>query len=306
MGLDVHALKRKARLGDKRAARIYPLRLKGNHLLTTLLLGNVAVNAILAIFLGSLISGVAASVLATALIFLFGEIFPQAIISRFAMTFGYYSTPAVLLLMRLSALITYPIAWALDKLLGEELPEIYTKHEIMELISEHEDSAESAIDQDEERIIHGALKFSHKTARDVMTPWSNVIWFYHDQTIDRGFKKKLEHEAYSRYPIISRGSGRVIGILFVKEVLFSPEVTRTEDLCEREVLVVRDTRPLDNILQRMLKRHRHMAIVQNEVGTLVGVITLEDILEEVLQQEILDEDDEDEVLPPTPSASSVL
>ena len=292
MTLDVHSLSRKARLGDRAAQHIYPIRKRGNELLTTLLLGNVAVNAILAIFLGSLVSGVVASVLATSLIFLFGEIFPQAIISRYAMKFGAIFAPFVYVLMFVAAPITRPIAWVLDKLLGEELPKIYTKHEIMELISEHEDSDQSPIDQDEERIVHGALQFSHKLVRDVMTPWSEVVWFYNDQPIDRVFKRVLKKEAYSRYPILSKTTGGVDGILFVKDVLFAVGATRAEDICERDALIVRETRQLDNVLQRMLKRRLHMAVVKNEADAFVGVITLEDILEEVLQQEILDEDDE--------------
>jgi len=293
MTLDVQSLQRKAKLGDKAAQHIYPIRRRGNELLTTLLLGNVAVNAVLAVFLGSLASGVVASLLATTLIFLFGEIFPQAIISRYAMRFGSIFAPFVYVLMFVVAPITRPIAWVLNKLLGEELPKIYTKHEIMEIISEHEDSEESPIDQDEERIIHGALQFSHKLVRDVMTPWSEVVWFYHDQPTDRAFKRVLKKEAYSRYPVLSRTTEQVIGILFVKDVLFAVGATRAEDICERDVLIVRDTRPLDNVLQRMLKHRKHMAVVRNNADALVGVITLEDILEEVLQQEILDEDDEE-------------
>ncbi len=78
-------LERKAELGDERAKKIYKLRKNGNLLLCTLLIGNVAVNSTLSIFLGSIVSGFTAGIMATALIVVFGEIVPQASFSRFAL-----------------------------------------------------------------------------------------------------------------------------------------------------------------------------------------------------------------------------
>lgn len=91
--LDMHSLKRRAKHGDKDASIIYPIRQKGNQLLATLLFGNVLVNTILSVYLGGIASGLVASILATSLIFLFGEIGPQAIISRHAIWFGSRLTP---------------------------------------------------------------------------------------------------------------------------------------------------------------------------------------------------------------------
>ena len=88
LSLDTQSLARRAKRGDKAAEVIYPVREKGNLLLTTLLLGNVAVNTTLSIFLGSIASGLVAGITATALIVVFGEIIPQAVISRYALWFG--------------------------------------------------------------------------------------------------------------------------------------------------------------------------------------------------------------------------
>jgi len=294
MGLDVQTLKRKARLGDLRAARIYPIRKRGNQLLTTLLLGNVAVNAILAVFLGSLVDGVTASLAATALIFIFGEILPQAAISRYAMAVGAHTAPAVSLLMQASTPVTYPIAWTLNKLLGEELPEIYSKREIMEIISEHEDSADSPIDEDEERIIHGALQFSHRRARTVMTPREQVVWFDADQALDENLRTTIAHEAFSRYPVLSEHGHAVFGVLFVKDIITASLSATVGGVCERSYLRAYHTETLDTVLTHMLETRQHMAIVSDETSPFVGVITLEDILEEVLQQEIFDEGDKEE------------
>ena len=85
LSLDTQSLLRRAKRGDKEAEVIYPVRAKGNLLLTTLLLGNVAVNTTLSIFLSSFASGLVAGITATALIVVFGEIIPQAVISRYAL-----------------------------------------------------------------------------------------------------------------------------------------------------------------------------------------------------------------------------
>jgi len=292
MALDVHTLKRKNRLGNKQAALILPIREKGNHLLTTLLLGNVAVNAVLAIFLGSIASGVVAGLLATTLIFILGEIIPQAVISRHAMSFGSVAAPAVSLLMKVSWPITYPIGAMLDKALGEELPTMYTKREIMEIISEHEDSLESAIDRDEERIVHGALQFSNKTVENVMTPKEHVHMLTEDQILDEELRRHITEEGFSRYPVRSKENGHIIGILYTKDVLVADEAEHVSDICEHKHLTVRPADKLDVVLAHMLKRRLHMAIVRDEMNTVLGVITLEDIIEEVIQQEILDEDDD--------------
>jgi metal transporter CNNM len=295
MSLDVYTLKRKARLGDRQAKRILPVRKKGNHLLTTLLLGNVAVNAVLAIFLGSIATGLVAGLLATSLIFIFGEIVPQAVISRHAMFFGAHAAPAIGLLMKASWPITYPIGYILDRFLGKELPTLYSKHELMEIISEHEDAKESTIDQDEERILHGALQFSNKPVSAVMTPKDMVTLLDADRILDEQMRIFIKDEGYSRYPVYTGSPRHIVGILYIRDIIVAPFDAKVGEVCERGFLRVRLGEKLDNVLGRMLKHQQHMGIVLDERQHFVGVITLEDILEEVIQHEIYDE--EDDVVP---------
>jgi metal transporter CNNM len=295
MGLDVHALKRKARLGNKQALAILPVRERGNQLLTTLLLGNVAVNAVLAIFLGSIASGVVAGLIATALIFMFGEIIPQAVISRHAMRVGAYSAPVVGLLMKVSWPIAAPIGHMLDKMLGDEVPVLYTKRELMEIVSEHEDSRKSDLDQDEERIVHGALQFSTKKVLEVMTPRDKVELLYTDEMVDDKLRQKITEDGFSRYPVLEKEPNRIIGVLYTKDLIVAEDNVPVQDVCEHKHLRTRSTDTLDTVLAYMLKRRQHMAMVTDEVGNFLGVITLEDIIEEVIQQEILDEDDDESI-----------
>ena len=298
LSLDAHALQRRAKHGDVDAAIIYPVRKNGNLLLTTLLLGNVAVNTTLSIFLGSIASGIVAGIIATGLIVIFGEIIPQAVISRNALFFG----ARTIWFTKLVLLIFYPIAWPiakmLDHFLGDEIPTVYSKSELMDIISEHEDSEHSDVDADEERILHGALQFSHTRVREVMTPAEQVVSFDENTRLNDEFFTEVQEQGFSRLPIYSGEKSNVIGILYVKDLITEDEdisITQTEEAFEKEFLSVDQNEMLDKVLTKMLKQRRHLAIVQAKSGRFLGVISLEDIIEEIIQVEIEDEDDEEEM-----------
>lgn len=297
LSLDTGTLRRRAKHGDADAAAIYPIRAKGNLLLTTLLLGNVAVNTTLSIFLGSIASGLVAGLLATALIVVFGEIIPQAVISRYALWFG----ARTLWFTRVAIILAYPIAWPIAKLLdhflGNELPTTYSHKELMDIITEHENSEHSPIDADEERIVHGALQFSHRKVREVMTPVDKVVSFDENQRLNNEFFTEVNQYGYSRLPIFSGNQSNVVGILYVKDLIVEDDditIKETEEAFDTQFLTVRGSALLDVVLGKMLKGKQHLAIVKNRNDQFIGVITLEDIIEEIIQQEIEDEDDGEE------------
>lgn len=294
LSLDTQTLRRRAESGDALAATVYPIRLLGNQLLTTLLLGNVIVNTSLSIFLGSIASGVVAVTVATVLIFLFGEIIPQAVISRYALWYGAKTAPLVHVVVWFFYPVAKPIAWMLDKALGHEMPTVYSHGELMQIVSEHEDSEHSTIDEDEERIVHGALQFSHRTVREVMTVRDDLIMFDENQRLTHEFFEKVTEEGYSRYPVFSGNETNVVGILFAKDLLTEDEnitIRDTEEAFEEDILTTKTYSKLDLLLAKMIKEKKHMAIVYNRKSIFVGVITLEDIIEEILQLEIEDEED---------------
>tara|TARA_B100001989_G_C24523783_1_gene457402 strand:+ start:506 stop:1468 length:963 start_codon:yes stop_codon:yes gene_type:complete len=297
LSLDTQSLARRARHGDENAKTIYPVRQNGNLLLTTLLLGNVAVNTTLSIFLGTIASGLIAGIIATALIVVFGEIIPQAVISRYALWFG----AKTIWFTKLAIVLCFPIAWpiskVLDYFLGSELPTTYSKSELMDIISEHENSEHSDIDADEERILHGALQFSHVRVREVMTPAKDVVSADENQKLTDDFFEKITDSGYSRIPVYSGNESNIIGILYVKELLVEDDdisLRQTEDAVDKKFLRVRGNDMLDRVLARMLKNRQHLAIVQNSQKQFIGVVSMEDIIEEIIQQEIEDEDDGDE------------
>ncbi|MCG8569437.1 MAG: CNNM domain-containing protein [Spirochaetes bacterium] len=293
--IDLFDIKRKMKLGDHKAKRIYQIRKKGNLLLCTLLLGNVAVNSTMAIFLGDITSGFLAGILATGLIVIFGEIIPQATFSRYALELGSRTTWLVQIFIFLLFPITFPLSWILDKVLGEELPTIWNKKEIRELIKEHEDSPQSNLDRDEERIILGALSFSEKKALDILTPSTVVYSLESNQFITDKLLCEIKSKGFTRIPVYEKNSDSFIGILLVKKLLglkLEEKLTISQVITRDKHLVVEDNILLDQLFDQLLKKKIHMALVYNPYGTFTGIVTLEDIIEEILAVEIIDEADQ--------------
>lgn len=292
--LGLTPLKRKMKLGDKRAKKIYSVRKNATLLLCTLLLGNVAVNSAIAVFLGSIADGLIAGLVATGLITVFGEILPQAMFTRYAMIVG----SNTIWLVRFFQIILYPVAkplsLILDYILGEELPSILTKQELQEIIKDHEDSPDSSLDADEERIILGAMSFSEKKAEDIMTPKTVVYYLRDDVLIDGNLLKDIKQKGFSRIPVYSTQPDDMIGILYTKDLIGyddSNPIKVKDFLTKRDMLSVDLTTRLDNLLNLLISKRLHIAFVYNEFGVFNGIVTLEDVIEEILKVEIVDEAD---------------
>ena len=292
--LNLTSLERKMKLGDPRAIKVYPVRKNGNLLLCTLLLGNVAVNSALSIFLGDLATGLIAGIVSTALIVVFGEIIPQAVFSRFALTLGSKTVWLVKFFIFIMYPIAYPLSWALDKALGDELGTIWSKKEIEEIIRYHEDNAESVIDEDEERILLGALAFSDFTAEMIATPKSVVYMIPSNALVTSELIKTIKERGFSRIPIFNIDNTEdILGIIIIRDLL-GVDVSANEPITNfirQELLSIKKEMRLDDLLNHFIDNKKHIACLYNEFATFVGVISLEDIIEEIIKVEIIDEAD---------------
>lgn len=292
--LNLTSLERKMKLGNKMAQKVYPVRKNGNLLLCTLLFGNVAVNSTMAIFLGNIATGFVAGLISTGLIVVFGEIIPQAVFSRFALKLGANTVWLVRIFIFLLYPIAYPMAKALDWALGEELATIWDKREIEEIIRHHEDNDESEIDEDEERIVLGALGFSDMTAKMIATPRPVVFSLAEDKVIDLPLILSIKEKGFSRIPVYkNNNSDNIEGVLLVKDLLgFDITSGKTVgNLMRSEILSVKEEITLDNLLNHFLAAKKHLACIYDEFGVFHGVVSLEDVIEEILKAEIIDEAD---------------
>jgi metal transporter CNNM len=184
MSLDLQDLKRKAKLGNREARRILPLRQNTHLTLSAILLTNVAAVSASSLVLESVLYGVFAGILSTLLIVIFGEILPQAFIVRRALFFMSFFS----IFMRFMIIVTYPVSkllqLMLDKVLKDESPYLQSRQELGIMISEHLGTKESELDDDEVEIIRGALQLSEKRVRDIMTKMRNVFWLTPETLID--------------------------------------------------------------------------------------------------------------------------
>lgn len=292
MSLGPHTLKRKKELGDTQAAKVYEIRKNGNLLLVTLLLSNVAVNAILAIFLGSITAGLLAVIISTALITLFGEIIPQAAFSRYAL----YLSSKVIWIVQVFMFVLYPIcrpiSGLLDWWLGEELQTFYSRQELVNILEEHSESLESEIQSHEEKIARGALTFGEKTIRQVMTPLDVVMSLPLNQKITKAFVKKIKDSGFARFPVMQKGA--VIGTLYTRDLLGLARGKKMKDIVRSPAIFIQQNQSLDIALKLFLNTKHHLFIVQNRQKQMVGVVSIEDVIEEILGDEIVDEFDNHE------------
>jgi len=285
-------LETEIKLNNPYAKKVYEVRKDGNLLLCTLLLGNVVVNTALAVFLSSVTNGLAASLFATALIFLFGEVLPQALCYRHALKIGSKLTPFVKFFIFLFYPIVKPISLILNKITGKESPTIYSKRKFQEIIEFHKNQKESVIDEDEERIITGALTFSDKKVKEIMTPKDDVFALPVETKLSKDFIQKIKDLGFSRVPVYISEIDNIIGIAFVKDMIGCDLENKTiDDFCKKRIYTINENCKLDRVLNQFLDTRNHLFVVDNEQRKVVGLITIEDVIEEILKKEIIDETD---------------
>lgn len=307
MGLDTTGLEIVMSGDDPRlsraAAKIYPVRKNGNLLLCTLLLGNVSVNTLLGILMADITSGTVGFITSTALIVIFGEIIPQATFSRYALQVGEKVIPLMKVIIALFYILAKPLAFCLDKLLGHELGTIYSKAEMSKLLEIHMNAGQ--LNKDEGQAMKGALKYQDMTVQQVYTPLEKTFMINVDDRLNFETMATIFKTGYSRIPVYENDVSNVVGLLFVKDLIFVNPVDETPvrnfvEIFGRGAHVVWADDKLGEVLAFLKKGHCHMAIVRDinkgdgtgdPVYEVKGIITLEDIIEVILGDQILDETD---------------
>lgn len=292
MSLNIADLKRKAKLGNFYAQTLLPLRRNAHLTLAAILLANVAAASATPLVLDTRINGVVAGAVSTLLLVTFAEIMPQALFVRKALTY----CGRLAWLLRLMIFATYPIAkplqLLLDKLFGREKPELHTRHELGLLISEHLHVKGSELDEDEVEIIKGALQLSEKRAHSIMTPIRQVYWVAWDDVIDSRKLNDIKAHGWSRIPVFNKQRTVCYGVLHVKDLLdidFNGGV-KVQDLPFYPTEIVGSMMALDTLFRRFITGGVHLIPVEKN-DHIVGIVTIEDLLEEIVGHEIEDETD---------------
>ena len=240
----------------KYAKTITPLRKRGNFLLCTLLLGNVMVNSTATILLDDLSNGVVAVVVSTMCIVVFGEIIPQAVCSRHGLAVGARTAWITRFFMLVTFPLSFPISLLLDKILGEEIGQVYDKEKLQELIRMTADH--KVLQNDEANIIAGALQLANKCVEDVMTKMDDVYMLDINTILDFEMMSEILKSGYTRVPVYDGDVTNIVHLLNTKELaLIDPDDnTPMKTVCRfydhRPLFVDYDMR-LDAMLQDFLQ-----------------------------------------------------
>lgn len=272
------------------------------HLLITILIGNNIVNiaaaalatAIAIRLFGDVGVGIATGFVVIVLL-VFGEIGPKIYASRASDSFALAVAPVILVLSKLF----FPLIWMMERVtpklgIGRDSPEpAVTEEEIKEWIDVGKE--DGTIEQEEKEMLYSVLEFGDTTAREIMTPRVNVVVMQDTISFEEAIRI-FNETGFSRIPVYHGQIDNITGILNVKDV-FSAMVSHRKDSTIREVMYdpmfVPETKKIDDLLKELRIHRVQMAVVIDEYSSFVGIVTVEDILEELVG-DILDEFDKEE------------
>ncbi len=292
------ALHREGRPG---AAALYYLKTNPARMLITILIGNnvvnIAASAIATVvatqWFGHMGPGIAVGVL-TILILIFGEITPKSLATRYSERISLVIAPVMYGFMR----VIYPLVWLFNRftnwvqrMTGSKGDPMVTEAELISMV-EH-GAVEGTIEADEREMIERIFILNDLRAEDVMTPMRRVFALDGRRSLADVLPEVLE-SPYSRIPLYGANPSEIQKVLFVRDLLEAVVNQRTQTTAlemGRAPLFVPANQKIDGLLPMLRKRKQHMAVVVNDTGYLEGVVTLEDLIEEVVG-EIYDESDE--------------
>ena len=299
-------LKSMVMLGKKNAKAVHKFADENyDKLVTTILVGNNIVNltasALGTILFANLLSNAAYSAtvstaVLTVVVLLFGEITPKYLASVYPEKACFLFYP----LMQLFYWILMPFGKIFDlyksglaKMFKLKKDETVTDEELMSLVDEAEESG--TLKEDESELVRSALEFDDLKVEDILVPRVDVIAVEEDSTMEE-VREKFEKSGYSRLPVYKDTIDNVIGLIHERD-FFSGYVRGEKEIGHlvQDIVFTSEYTRISALLRVLQKRKVHMAAVSDEYGGLVGIVTLEDILEELVG-EIWDEHDEEEVL----------
>ena len=293
-------MKNMAEKGDKRAELVLKLLEHFDKLLSTLLVGNNIVNnvattigAVLFIRLLDDVRGPTVSaIVLTVVNLIFGEVSPKSLAKEMPETVATAVSPLLNLLM---VLIT-PLTWLISqwkRLLGHFVhsteEDTITEGELMTMVSEAENDGE--LTDRESELIRSAIEFDDVEVEEILTPRVDVIAVEDDLPLEV-VAQTFAESGYSRLPVYHDTIDNIIGVVHEKDFYLArlKKETKLEDLVKPTLYTTGSTQ-ISQLLRTLREQHHHMAVVVDEYGGTEGIITLEDILEELVG-EIWDEHDE--------------
>ena len=235
---------------------------------------------------GSTGVGIATGIM-TLLILVFGEIIPKAYATKYAKNIALFMAPIINFLMK----VFYPFVWIFEKVTSSVVKEdidepLMTEEEVRGMVKMSKQ--EGSIKQQEEEMIQNIFKLDDTYAVDIMTPRPDMFALEVNNSLEDVLVEIMQN-GYSRIPIFEGDLDNIVGILYVKDILSVDNSAFIKDVL-RPAFFVPETKRIDSLLREFKLKKMHLAIVVNEHGTTVGVVSIEDLIEEIVG-EIYDETD---------------
>lgn len=224
-------------------------------------------------------------------ILIFSEILPKTI----GVAYAFKLAPFITYPLRAMVFLLKPIVWlsrSMTKLLPKKVEESISSQEIQTIAALSRRSGD--IEENEAQVINNILDLKHKIVREVMTPRTVTFSINEHITVGNAMATLNELSSHSRIPIYNREPNNVTGIVMRKDILQAAVEGKNKLTLARfkqPAHFVPETAPLHRILIDFFDRRQHLFIVVDEYGTMTGVISMEDVLEEIVGREIIDESD---------------
>ncbi len=293
-------VKNMAEKGDSRAELVLRMSENYDSLLSTILIGNNIVNIacasmatlLFAKWLGNDVGPSVSTAVTTVVVLIFGEVSPKSIAKESPEAFAKFSAPFLHVLMILLTPFNFLFRqWKklLSRIFHSSDNQTLTEEELLTIVDEAEQ--EGGIDTQEGSLIRNAIEFTETQAIDVLTPRIDLTAVSVDDSKD-DIAAVFAETGYSRIPVYRDSIDHIIGILYQKD--FHNYVYHTDkDISTiiRPAIYVTENKLIGELLQDLQKNKSHLAVVMDEFGGTVGIVTMEDILEELVG-EIWDEHDE--------------
>ena len=285
--------------GNPQADRLAALRANIEESITAILSLNTAVNTIGAAFAGAASARLFGnhgmlwfSGLFTVTILLFSEILPKSLGVNYAIRLA----PLVASVLTFITFITKPLIWVcrvLTALLPARKSDDAISAEELQTIA-HLSQQSGEIDQEQEKVISNILDLRHKTVRQIMTPRTVTFTIDANLHVDEAMGMIKQISSYNRIPVYNGDPVDICGIIMRKDILQAAAEDRDRlslSALMQPVHFVPESAPLNRVLREFFERHQHLFVVVDEYGAMTGVISLEDVIEEIMGREIVDESD---------------
>ncbi|MBQ2803002.1 MAG: HlyC/CorC family transporter [Lachnospiraceae bacterium] len=293
-------VKNMAEKGNKKANLVLKLSDNYDSMLSTILIGNNIVNILMAslatvLFVklcGNDAGPSVSTAVTTVVVLIFGEVTPKSIAKEMPEKFAMFSAPILNLLVIILTPFNFLFKqWKklLSLIIKTDDSRSITEEELLTIVEEAQQ--EGGIDEQESTLIRSAIEFSELEANDILTPRIDITGVSVDASKEE-IAAVFAETAYSRLPLYKESIDHIVGIIYQKD--FHNYVYHTdEDISSiiRPALFITKSKKIDELLKELQQKKSHIAVVLDEYGGTVGLVTLEDILEELVG-EIWDEHDE--------------